>query len=225
MKQPIEVIIPFCRRDILLLEPCLQSLAVMCDASPTTEVKLLCTHKMSPEENAKAAGLCQDAGLAYQIYQRDYVQEYPGVAGWALLGSWEISDGERPFLFCEPDVTFIRRNPLDRLFEAFEESNKPILGALTQENPVGLYMNGVAVYAPDAMCHDYSPLSGEDLTKSESAFDVRCRHKILPAMWATSLIEQLPKTYNWEPPLPQQAVMVHGVKDGSLWKYIAEING
>lgn len=229
---PINMVIPFCERDIPKVYTCLESLAhFQWWEDDVQHIFLLSTHRLSQETDREVWSRVRDIlPVAYGMFTRDMTQLHPGVAAWALLHAANInrdlarlvSQPPRPFLFCEPDVTFVRPDPLSMLAKEFYHGGKPVLGALTQTEGVGLYCNGVAVYGGEAVgdtaCATLRP---DELTACTNIpFDVALRHRVLPNLWITNLIEQVPATTNWDAPLPEKAVMVHGVKDDSLWKYV-----
>jgi len=223
----VNVIVPYCAGDQHLLAPCLQSLFRF---QPDASVALMATHRLTPEQGEATVALTKslDRG-SVPCFERNYIQMYPGVAAWALAGSAEISRTymeDRPFLYCEPDVTFTREGCLDSLYTEWSRWGMPVLGALTQTYPVGLYCNGVAVYGPGAILPEGGSVFDEtELTAcTEIAFDVQLRHKVLPQMWNTNLIEQVPRTRHWTDqettPISAVSVLTHGVKDGSLWEWL-----
>ncbi len=163
--------------------------------------------------------------------EKPHTEKWPAAANamWLASARHIIAHVNEPWLWLEPDAIPLRSGWLDALSDAYAKCGKSFMGAIVnaQLNAKSFtYMNGVAVYPPDAI-ETVAPT----MRDPQIAWDVAAASVLVPKAANTALIHcwwgenNLPPTFkpnatgrNAKPIawIPKEAVLHHRCKDGSL---------
>lgn len=234
------LVLPYCANDAALAESLLEYLP---DFGPySNHQALLVRTPDAPDLNEQAQGVFPGAKT---IIVDNAASGWPaGPNSMFAAAARHIAGADYPgaWYFFEPDNTPTVPGWLDRIQAEYWDAHKLFMGAVT---PTRVMRNGVEVIDGEHMVGSgvFPKLTAdltlfETLRHSRAPFDVYLQWEILPNCHPTDLIQHVWNTKRcrrrgrgiWAEPghdLAQpaqlrhrQAVVVHGVKDGSLMKLL-----
>jgi hypothetical protein len=179
-----------------------------------------------------------------------YIFEDDGIYGWPQGPNhyWKNTvqylhhtDNRLPWLWMEMDCTPIKNRWIHKIEKEYIKMGSSCLGMiqrLWRDDDECEHLVGVAVYPHDlgTRIHSWKTIDGNSL-----AFDIHCRHELLPMSKSSKIIGNHFRTSNydctdsgmrgqvndWEfakyyfnKPISRDTVLVHGCNDGSLARLI-----
>lgn len=232
------VAFPFCAKDVARLHDLLQWCFEL--SGKVNYDALLVADPATPWDDGVRA-----LHLAEKAFQRVDICSLPAhVEGWIAgsnalfrLAAEKACERKTPFLFVEADAVPLKPDWLDQLADAYQRSGKPFMGVLISHQRPNLpspYLEGVAIYPPDAL--EIMRVWPDDLSWTlGTAGTVVSRATSSPLfyhLWGetnnppTFRENNIPGTNVFCPrQIPPEAVIYHRAKDGSLIRLLRKARG
>jgi hypothetical protein len=242
------LVLPFCARDVALVSTLLDYIQPLGPYDGHQALLLYppdCEESL-PELEAKAKNSFETVTSHCADRHADGWPAGPNSMFQAAASYVAGSPGQGPWYFFEPDNTPTGPGWMDALLAEYYDAHKPFMGAVVPTRVMrqgtevidGQHMVGTGIYPKNAA----DLLLFDTLRSTTAPFDVYLQWEIGPQCHETNLIQHVWNTKNcaWRgrsiiaKPANEiarqaqikhkQAVVVHGVKDGSLMRLLGKEN-
>lgn len=138
-----------------------------------------------------------------------------------------------PWFFCEPDCIPIRKDAFDLVWNEYLAAAKPFMGTIVEipgwNERIPRRMNGVAIYAENAVMHAPTLLRPTEFEPGkELAFDIAGANEVVLKAHDSKLFQHIAEVNGELPTFPKHQYLIkpevaffHRCKDGSLIRMLA----
>lgn len=170
-------------------------------------------------------------------------------SNWKTGGNWRDATGPNslfriaayhfqyakngPWFFCEPDCIPIKKDAFDLVWNEYLAVAKPFMGTIVEmpgwNERIPRRMNGVAIYAENAVMHAPSLLRPTEFEPGkELAFDIAGANEVVLKAHDSKLFQHIAEMNGELPTFPKHQFLIkpevaffHRCKDGSLIRMLA----